>query len=134
MQKLSRASLGPLIVFALLTIGADNCALTMIGEPVPPRPQKPFCETDPPYGCIAICVGPDDVALSGNCGDVGAAALTQQFQMDIDMLVQAAQQVGMQFCTPDMMFVTVTPCQVGIIPKQQVTSDACMPVPPNCAP
>ena len=57
--------MGPILIFAVLTIGADNCALTMIGEPVPTSPN------DPPPPTTTTTGGACDMSSSGTGGSAG---------------------------------------------------------------
>jgi hypothetical protein len=102
MRKPSRIWLGPLLLFALLTIGADDCALTQIGKPVPPSstsPALPYCSTDPPLGCVALCIfAPTDIpdmppppttpTTTDNCTDPGSGTIAAQFITDVQTILE----------------------------------------------
>lgn len=126
-----------IVPFAWTMIGADDCALTQIGQPVPQSsttPTKPFCFTDPPLGCAAICSDVDVVDWTGACSNVEAGPRTAQFKMDIDNAVSSASAKGVQLCTALNIGAAVTPCMDGITPAEWPNQDheVCTPSPLGC--
>jgi hypothetical protein len=126
-----------LFLFAWTMLGAKDCgswSRKSTKDPAPAPPLKPFCHADPPYGCLAICAMPGQPpAFTDNCNDLGRGPLTHQFVDEIMALDAQFAEEGQQLCSPDTMFATATPCDVGIVPQQLEFNDACMSLPPNCA-
>jgi hypothetical protein len=125
-----------LALFAWTMIGADKCTgwgwTSDNGSAAPPptMPAKPYCHADPPYGCAALCVQAGaDPTFTDNCADIGAGPLTAQFKELVLATSQASE--GGSLCTADNLLILVTPCSVGIVPKQLESNDGCM-APPTC--
>lgn len=128
-----------LVLFAWTMLGADDCALTQIGQPVPPPPpasDKPFCQFDPPVGCKAICIGVGEIGFTSQCDDISASTLTVQFKNTVGGLVIQAMMSSQTFCTQDDIDdnFTVTPCLAGITPRPNPpeSQDVCMNPLPGC--
>ena len=121
-------------------IGADDCALTQIGQPVPPppptsTPAKPWCLTDPPVGCGAICLGVGVPGFTDACNNIEAGPRTMQFVDDVNTYVADLAANNGQACPAANLGVTVTPCADGIQPVEWPNQDhaECTSPPPGCS-
>ena len=124
-----------LILFACLMIGADDCALTQIGQPVPPTtPAKPYCLTDPPVGCAAVCAGVGVPALTDACSNIEAGPRTMQFKNDVQIYLDDVAANGGTPCPTENLGAAVTPCMDGIQPVEWPNQDhaECTTPPPGC--
>lgn len=126
-----------LVPFALSMLGADDCALTQIGQPVPPPktiPTKPYCYTDPPLGCAAICTAVDMPGLTAACSNVDAGPRTAQFEADVNTYLADLAAHGATACPAENLGATVTPCADGIQPVEWPNQDhaECTTPPPGC--
>ena len=135
---MKRAGALAIVPFAWMMIGADDCALTQIGQPVPPASNKPFCLFDPPAGCKAFCTDVGAIGFTSQCDNVSASTLTVQFKNIVGNRVIQAVMAGQPFCTQDgidnNINTSVTPCQVGITPQPNPpeSQDVCMNPLPGC--
>jgi hypothetical protein len=123
-----------LLVFAWLALGADDCALTQIGQPVPPASspgQKPLCLTDPPVGCYGVCnvLSTGAIYFTPECSDVSANARGKTLAFEDDATNAAADPAN-PLCNPADGPTLIGPCAFGDAPVQVELSDACMPAPP----
>jgi hypothetical protein len=133
MRRPSRLWLVALTIFALLTIGANDCALEMIGKPVPSAvmPALPCCYTDPPQGCVAVCLAVGPISFVG-CNGPASDALAKQFAMDVNT---AQATLPGDACDEGSIGRGITPCQDGIAPVELPNQDhtVCMSPPPGCS-
>jgi hypothetical protein len=132
--------LAALVLLAFSMIGAKGCDMCDIPWPSynapstsPPEtttPALPWCYTDPPLGCQAVCLGVGDAMLM-YCDDPGAGPLEMQFQMDID----GVNDLPGGGCNQGGVGLAITPCTDGIMPVELPNQDhsVCTPPPPGCS-
>ena len=125
------------MAFFVSGIGAKDCGSGKVGDsqaPAKPPSDKPFCPTDPPFGCAAICVNVDEVAFSDDCALLSAGPITAQFKENVYEYVQLSHSEGLQVCSePDDFGAFVTPCDLKYVPSIGTESlDACMLRPQAC--
>jgi hypothetical protein len=130
------------MAFFVSGIGAKGCDFGKIGEgqaPAEPAPQKPFCLTDPPSGCMAICVELNQVGFTDNCTLPGSGPRTALFKETVFENVTISTAQGMPLCDDENeLFINslsgVTSCAAGYPPQvlQSESLDACAPPPPGC--
>jgi hypothetical protein len=130
-----------LVIFAYSMIGARDCDPWKDWRnpppppPPPPPPQTlPWCNTDPPVGCAAVCVAVDDVELTRECSDIGASTKEQKFAKDIQLAIDTLHDKDLDACPESQVGRAVTPCQDGILPEEWPGQDHenCAPPPPGC--
>jgi hypothetical protein len=127
-----------IVPFAWLMIGAKDCdPWAGWSNPPPtqtPSPSKPFCYTDPPLGCAAVCTGEDNVTFTPACSNVESGPLELDFQNLIMAKVNMYLMQDQHVCNPSTIGVTITPCQAGITPVEWPNQDheVCTPAPPGC--
>jgi hypothetical protein len=128
-----------LMLFGCMTIGADGSCNPWAGwtNPPPPSttpPSKPYCYTDPPLGCAAICQDVDTLNFTDACNNIEAGSLTAKFVKDIDAAFNNALNMGTHLCTSSNIGATFTPCMAGITPAEWPGQDhtVCMTAPPGC--
>jgi len=136
-MRSSRPTISLAILLFLSAIGADDCVLTQIGKPVPPPPSpssKPFCTTDPPLGCTAVCTDVDVLDFNPACHKVEAGPREMAFEQTLNAKVDALLQQDQHVCNPSTINVTITPCQAGFTPVEWPNQDheVCMTAPPGC--
>jgi hypothetical protein len=128
------------VLFAWTMIGADGggCALTQIGQPVPPSaqptPALPYCYTDPPRGCAVVCMDVGTPTFAPQCANVEAGPRTQSFEDQVDNGLATALDQGVEICPADKLGMELTPCALGITPVEWPNQDheSCTPPPPGC--
>ena len=136
-MRTSYVSLFLVMAFFVSSIGAKDCAFNRPSPTPPPSDpasDKPFCPTDPPFGCAALCVNVDEVAFSDECAELSAGPMTAQFKENVFEYVQLVHSEGMLICNePDSLGAFVTPCDLGYVPSIGTESlDACMLRPQAC--
>lgn len=137
MKKMSsRAVVLCAMAFFASSIGAKDCAPGNGGGSASANQpsDKPFCLTDPPFGCAALCVNVDEVGFSDECAQLSAGPMTAQFKENVYEYVQLLHGEGKQVCNePDSLGAFVTPCDLGYVPSTGTESlDACMLRPQAC--
>jgi hypothetical protein len=125
-----------ILPFAWSMIGADGggCNLgTGYAMPAAP-PSEPYCYTDPPLGCAAVCTDVDVVGWTSPCSNVEAGPRTDAFEAQVQSLLNAANAQSVSVCTADNLGATLTPCMVGITPVEWPNQDptACSTPPSGC--
>lgn len=123
-------------LFALTTTGAKDCgggwwssSATKSTSP-PPEATLPFCLSDPPPGCAAVCTAPDLITFTPACSSVDAGPRELGFEMTIMENAAALMMQGGE-CTIGF---TVTPCALGLAPVEWPNQDhtVCMSAPAGC--
>lgn len=96
--------------------------------------NEPWCHNDPPIFCAAFCAGVDKVQFTDACSELGAHTLEKQFEDKVEADFNALYDQGVQVCPQADLTKFVTPCDVGITPKEWPDQDheVCKPVPPGC--
>jgi len=131
------------ILFALYSVGADSsgCWPGSTGskkseQDTQPKPNttKPWCHNDPPIFCAAFCSGYDDVTFTDYCWDIGAHDLELIFEKKVMDLYKAKLAQGVHLCVQSDLSTFLTPCDVGVTPKEHPNQDheVCEPVPADC--
>lgn len=138
-QFASRIPWVVVVAFGMGSLGAKPSGCYQSPPDQGPQPNqdsaKPFCYTDPPYKCIAFCVGVHKVGFTPMCNDVSASDLTIEF---FDAVLDGAEDLeaeGYEVCPAPDPTKWVTPCDVGIIPMENPPNqdhEVCQPVPPDC--
>ncbi len=127
-----------LALFGFVMIGADDCNITLPWDPGTPGgsppPPMPYCLTDPPVGCAAVCVGVGVQSFTDACSNIEAGPLTVKFEMDVSNAVATALDNGIEVCPAANLNNTMTPCMDGITPVEWPNQDhaECTPAPPGC--
>jgi hypothetical protein len=135
---MNRTSALAIVPFAWMMIGAKDCDPWADWEKPPPAPMpsstKPFCYTDPPLGCAAICKDVDLMSWTGPCSNIEAGPQTDLFEKKIEAAVNMAADQGIQLCTASNIGSALTPCMAGITPVEWPNQDheVCTPAPPGC--
>jgi hypothetical protein len=130
-----RLALLPLVLFALVSIGAKECSIpwpSYGSSSNPSGSDEPWCLFDPPVGCAATCVDVGQPGFTPPCDDISASKLTAQFENAVGQGIVQAFMAGNEIC-PEGDTTTVTPCQLGIFPQPNPPEppDVCTSPPPN---
>ncbi len=130
------------MAFFVSGIGAKDCGPGKVGSsppPAEPPPTKPLCMIDPPQGCMAICVGINQIAFTDNCALPGSSTRTALFKETVYENVTISTYNGMPPCAEesDLFFNSldgVTSCEAGYPPQLYPgqSLDDCTPPPLGC--
>jgi hypothetical protein len=127
-----------ILPFAWAMIGADGggCDPWAGWSNPPPAapPSEPYCYTDPPLGCAAVCMDVDVVGWTAPCSNVEAGPQTDAFEAKVQSLLDSANAQSVAVCTADNLGATLTPCMVGINPAEWPNQDhaTCTTPPAGC--
>jgi hypothetical protein len=120
---------------ALLSVfddcGNTDASLKPPPPPPPPPPSKPWCYTDPPVGCVAMCVDVGTIDFI-HCDGPAAGPVEAVFEQRVEQLAMTQTE---QPCPAGTVGLTVTPCMVGITPQLQPPNQdttVCTVAPPGC--
>jgi hypothetical protein len=130
------------LVLSVLLLAVAPNVFTECGKPTTPPPPPPpvitpdpvmlpICEQDPPYACWAICLAESMPGFTDQCL-TGNGALEVEFEALVEEKLAEAAAQSVDVCPPGQLFMNITPCDVGITPVVDTTSEACRPAPPAC--
>jgi len=125
-----------LALFGFAMLGAEDCSIPWdSGTPTAMAPPPtPYCLTDPPLGCAAICLGVGVSGFTDACSNIEAGPRTTQFEMDVNAYVAELAANNGAPCPAENLGAAVTPCMDGITPVEWPNQDhaVCTTAPAGC--
>jgi hypothetical protein len=112
-----------LVLFGWMMIGADDCGLWKSTSPTGPGNTPPpliasYCQTDPPLGCVGLCItvdmgamGPPPPTPSTTC-DAGGD-LAKQFVSDVETILVCDETMASYVVFPPYFSITPQVVQTG---------------------